>query len=412
MTSLSLGVKADITERWSAALLVEQPWGVDVDYPAGAFAYAGTSAEVHSLGLTALARYRLGERFSLHGGLRATRFGSDVGLDGPAFAPLSGYAWSGDDDWGVGWVAGGAYEIPQIALRVALTYGSEADLELDSTESFPGAIGLPPLDGTTDVTLPQSLNLDFQTGVAADTLLYGSVRWVNWKDWTVAPPGLAAVTGGEPLVRFQADAFTYKLGLGRQFTDAISAAVEVAHETGRGEDMTALDPYDGYTAVSVGGTYAMPSGLELTGGISYGFLGDAETDVQGRARHLRRQPRGRRRAEGRLPVLTPARQVRPAASGSTSRRPPSTARTWPVMKLAAGEARNSAASAHSCGSPARPNAVTSASASGRSSIAVIAAASDRLGMPPTSTAFTRMWCGASVSASALVSRSSAAQLTE
>ena len=281
MTSLSVGVKADITERWSAALLVEEPWGVDVDYPAGAFAYAGTSAEVHSLGLTALARYRLGERFSLHGGLRATRFGSDVGLDGPAFAPLSGYAWSGDDDWGVGWVAGGAYEIPQIALRVALTYGSEADLELDSTESFPGAIGLPPLDGTTDVTLPQSLNLDLQTGVAADTLLYGSVRWVNWKDWTVAPPGLAAVTGGEPLVRFQADAFTYKLGLGRQFTDAISAAVEVAHETGRGEDMTALDPYDGYTAVSVGGTYAMPSGLELTGGISYGFLGDAETDVQG-----------------------------------------------------------------------------------------------------------------------------------
>jgi long-subunit fatty acid transport protein len=279
--NLAFGLKRQFGDRWSAALLADQPWGVNVDYPGGDFAYAGTSAEVRSLGLTALARYRLDDRFSLHGGLRATRLDAAVGYGGAAFGPLSGYDWDAGHDWGFGWVAGGAFEVPAIALRVALTWSSETEFDLPTTETFPAAIGLPPLDDTTEVTMPQSVNLDFQTGIAADTLLYGSVRWVDWEGWSVAPPGLAGVTGGTPLVRFEADAFTYKLGLGRQLTDAFAGAVEIAHETGRGEEMTALDPYDGYTAVSLGGSYAMQSGLELAGGLSYSFLGDAETDVAG-----------------------------------------------------------------------------------------------------------------------------------
>ena len=40
--------------------------------------------------------------------------------------------------------------------------------------------------------------------------------------------------------------------------------------------MTALEPYDGYTTLAVGGTYALPSGVKLSGGLGYSFLGDAE----------------------------------------------------------------------------------------------------------------------------------------
>jgi hypothetical protein len=45
--------------------------------------------------------------------------------------------------------------------------------------------------------------------------------------------------------------------------------------------MTPLAPYDGYTAVAVGGSYALPSGVDLTAGISYNFLGDADVDANG-----------------------------------------------------------------------------------------------------------------------------------
>ena len=55
--------------------------------------------------------------------------------------------------------------------------------------------------------MPQSVNLDFQTGIAPDTLVYGLVRWVNWDGWKIAPAGLPAATG-LPLIEFDSDAFT------------------------------------------------------------------------------------------------------------------------------------------------------------------------------------------------------------
>jgi hypothetical protein len=91
----------------------------------------------------------------------------------------------------------------------------------------------------------------------------------------VEPAGLFAATG-TPLVEFDSDSFTYRIGLGRELTPALSAAIEAAHETPKDEVMTALDPYDGYTGIGVGARYALPSGLRLSGGVAVNFLGDAD----------------------------------------------------------------------------------------------------------------------------------------
>ena len=279
MTDFGFGVKKDFGPQFSAALVVDQPWGVNLGYPAGSFAYGGTFADAWSLGVTGLVRYKIDERVSLVGGLRATDLDGHVGLSGPAFGPLAGYDWKGDRDWGLGYVLGAAYEIPAIALRIALTYSSETKHELDSREVLPLAVGGMVVGSRTEVVMPQSVNLDFQTGVAADTLVYGGVRWVNWEGWTVAPEGLMEITG-LPLVQFENDTFTYKLGIGRQITERVSAAFEVSHETAKNDDKSALEPYDGYTAVALGGTYAFPSGLDLTGAVSYNFLGNAPEVVE------------------------------------------------------------------------------------------------------------------------------------
>ena len=225
-------------------------------------------AKPDSLGVTGLVRWRTGAHVALHGGVRTERIGAEVTLGGAAYGTLDGYEWTGDDDWGVGWVAGASWEKPEIGLRVALTYGSEIRHELDSSENFFG-------DSTTDITMPQSVNLDFQTGITPKTLLYGSVRWVDWDGWTVAPAGLMAQTG-LPLITFESDAWTYRLGIGRQLTEALSAGFEVAHETAIDTMQSPLSPYDGFTSVSVGSSYALPSGLTLTGSVAYNFLGDAE----------------------------------------------------------------------------------------------------------------------------------------
>ena len=277
VSDLGAGIVHSLGGGWSAAVILDHPYGVRVDYDdSGAgFPFAGTHAEPQSLAVTGLLRYRLDGRWSVHGGLRAQRFGGEAFLAGPGYGALSGYAWTGDPDWGLGFVVGGAFEIPEVALRVALTYGSEIDHDLAASENFFGP-------STTAVTMPQSLNLDFQTGIAPGTLVYGLVRWVNWDGWTVAPAGLLAATG-QPLIAFDDDAFTYRLGLARQLTDRLGAAVEIAHETARGQTTTPLDPYDGFTTLAVGGTLGLAAGLELGAGLGYTWLGDATAVVPGGA---------------------------------------------------------------------------------------------------------------------------------
>ncbi|MCP6576659.1 hypothetical protein NL496_28595, partial [Klebsiella pneumoniae] len=43
------------------------------------------------------------------------------------------------------------------------------------------------LDGKTTTITPQSVNLDFQTGIMANTVTFANVRWVNWKDFSIRP---------------------------------------------------------------------------------------------------------------------------------------------------------------------------------------------------------------------------------
>lgn len=286
LTDLRGGIRQQITDRLAAALIIDQPYGVVVDYglapPDGNFAYAGTNARPESVGITGLLRYTFTPRWSVHGGLRATRFGATSTLGGQGFGPvLDGYGWRGSDAWGLGYVVGGAYEIPEIALRVALTYGSRTDLTLDSTETHvldPATGMFGTVRSRLDMSLPQSVNLDFQTGINPRTLLYGSVRWADWGGWNVAPEGFVALTG-KPLVTFTDDTWTYRLGLGREFGARISGAVELIHEAAGGEVQSPLTPYDGFTAVAVGVSWRTEAGLNIGAGVQMSFLGDADVDT-------------------------------------------------------------------------------------------------------------------------------------
>ena len=165
----------------------------------------------------------------MHGGLRVARFGGDAATEGAAYGPLSGYSFQGDDDWGLGYVVGVAYEIPEKALRIALTYGSAIDFELDSTETFPDAVGGQVVEGTTEISMPQSVNLDFQTGIAPKTLLFGLDALDELRGLGGARPGLAE-NFDAILASKDYNIWTYKLGVGRQFTKHWAGAVHALYE--------------------------------------------------------------------------------------------------------------------------------------------------------------------------------------
>ncbi len=261
-TQLGLAYKTQLNDQLSLALIYDQPFGASVDYDTGSTYALGTSAaEVNSDGVTALVRYEIDSNFSVHGGLRYVQASGDYEFN------LAGYQSSYDTDGGVGYVVGGAYERDDIAMRIALTYSSGIDLELA------GNVG----GNTLTANLPESVNLDFQTGIAADTLLFGSIRYVAWDGFALVDSNNP--TGAGSILSYDDDVFTYNIGVGRRFTDNFAASFSIGYEKSTGETTGQLGPTDGFISYQVGGAYTMDNGVEVSGGVRYVDLGDATTSA-------------------------------------------------------------------------------------------------------------------------------------
>ncbi len=272
-TQLGFGIKYDFNDKVSVALLYDQPFGADVAYDAAAPYYAaGSVAVVDSSALTGVLRYRLNENFSLHGGIRYQTVSADVSKPRAA-----GYAIETDQSSATGYLVGAAYERPDIALRVALTYNSAITHDIVGTETC--AVPIPACAGTTATTsvdTPQSLNLDFQTGVAANTLVFGSIRYAQWTAFDYAPPVHAALGLGS-LQSYDDDTVSYSIGIGRRFNDQWSGALTVGYEAPQGGFAGDLAPVDGQVSLGLGATYT-GEGFKVTAGVRQVWLGDATTE--------------------------------------------------------------------------------------------------------------------------------------
>lgn len=272
--SWSLGYKMDIGDRMALAVIVDQPIGADVAYPGtfGPLSYplAETTATLTSSAVTALLRYRFESNVSLYGGLRYQTVHGEVSIPLVEHPVLGGYTLDTNDDSELGYVVGVAWEKPEIAARVALTYNSAITHQLESLEFGVVAAGF-------ETEVPQSLNLEFQTGIAKDTLLFGSIRWVDWSEFVIAPPAYLLATSGQALVDYPNDRVTYNLGIGRRFSENWSGAVILGYEPADGELTGNLGPTDGFRSAGLAVTYTMDK-LKITGGIRYVDIGDATTN--------------------------------------------------------------------------------------------------------------------------------------
>ena len=257
-SQLSAGLKTQTTDQLSLAVIIDQPFGADVSYEEAGYPLNGSNAKVETTGVTVLARYAISDLLSVHGGLRQTTAKGVYDVTAPAV-----YQSTYSSDSGLGFVVGGAYERKDIALRIALTYNSEVDLALD------GSVG----DLTT--TLPESVNLDFQTGIAADTLLFGSVRWVAWDGFALTD----SIAGD--ILSYDDDVVTYNIGVGRRINEQLSASVSIGYEESTGEITGNLGPTDGFLSVQLGAAYLLDNGVEVSAGVRYADLGDATTSIIG-----------------------------------------------------------------------------------------------------------------------------------
>lgn len=307
-------LKLQLTDQVSFGFIYDQPFGADASYSVadtgsavaggeGLF-HDGTSAtavEVDTQNLSFIFGYQPNENWNIYGGPVYQTIEGDVKIRGLAWGGstfFGSYDATIDEDGEFGWLAGVAFQIPDIALKASLTYRSEVEHESVVEESFGAsplggflnpALGYEP--GSTDITTPQSVNLDLQTGIMANTVAFANVRWVNWKDFAIRPndfgfvverPAVVAATGqtdGFDLVAYSDDQWSVNAGVGRKLNDKWSGSVSVGWDSGAGNPVATLGPTEGYINTGIGIQYSPAPNYFVQGGVKYFWLGDAKAQT-------------------------------------------------------------------------------------------------------------------------------------
>lgn len=239
-----------------------------------------TNVSISSQNFTGLLGVKLGEKknIQIYGGPTIQRLEGDVHLRGNAYKTASGYDANITRDTAYGWMAGIAYLKPEIALKAALTYRSEIDHDVDVTENFPalGAAGV----GTNEITItmPKSVNLDFQTGLNPTTLLTAKARWVPWSDFAIKPKIYGSASGLN-LVSYDDDAWTAEVGLGKKLSPQLAISGAVGYDSGAGNPITSLGPVEGNWNVGLGAKYNLTPEWAISGGVKYLMFGDAKAKL-------------------------------------------------------------------------------------------------------------------------------------
>ena len=261
-----------------------------------------TKVEVDTQNLSFILGYQPTENWNIYGGAVYQTIKGSVSLRGQAYSLYNGYDASIPEDSAVGWLAGFAYQIPEIALKASLTYRSEVDHKVNVTESLStlSALALLPngaeaaaaiaaASGETTITTPQSVNLDFQTGIMANTVAFANVRWVDWSNFSIRPYKFGLVSeavgplvsrpNGFNLVEYSDDQWSVTTGVGRKLNDQWAGNVSVGWDSGAGNPVSTLGPTEGYWNVGLGVQYSPTPATFIAGGVKYFWLGDAKAQT-------------------------------------------------------------------------------------------------------------------------------------
>ena len=287
-------LKLQVTPHFSFGLIYDQPFGADASYQyldnnTLATAQGVTSANVDAQNLSVLFGYQPNKNWNIYAAPVYQTIKGNVEIAGLAFGPASGYKFNVKENSDVGWLAGVAYQIPEIALKAAITYRSEIKHSFDAVESFNAPLSsLVPLAGTgqTEVTTPQSVNLDLQTGLNSTMLAFANARWVNWKDFSIRPYQFGKVTemlttsqfnypNGFNLVDYSKDQISVNIGLAKKFNDQWSGMINTGWDNGAGNPSSLLGPIEGYWSAGIGFQFNPTPQYFLQSGIRYFWLGDA-----------------------------------------------------------------------------------------------------------------------------------------
>ena len=222
-----------------------------------------------------MARYPLGDNFSVLGGVKQNN------LESFNLTSIYGsYAISAASN--TSYVFGASYSISEIALRAEVLLQPASKITTSGTFSGSALVFNAPGAVSANLKLPEMLTINFQTGIAKDTLLTASIHRAKWSSAQVT----ADVTSGNAVVDAAAavksafsDSTRYSIGLGRKFTDNLSGSISYAQEAGSGSTSTSsFSMSNGSKAISAGLKYSLEN-MDISFGVSHTMFNDITVKV-------------------------------------------------------------------------------------------------------------------------------------
>ena len=209
-----------------------------------------------------MARYSFNDKYSVIAGVRQSSLRKSS-LDTLAAA------YSIDAVSKTGAVYGFAYERPDIALKFEILRSESITIDLVGKAATI-------LDVTGTLVIPEATTINFQTGIAENTLLIASAHRVNWTGSDVK-----LNVAADPSLNQASDfsnTTSYSLGLGRKLNEATSASLTYSWEKGTNPGGASTSPFtmsNGSETLSAGVQHKIGS-ITISGGISYTKAGDVD----------------------------------------------------------------------------------------------------------------------------------------
>jgi len=237
----SVNYRQDAGEKTGLGLQIRTPIGADLSYTDGTI-LQGTSVDYDSQAVSILGSYDQSRNLRFIGGFTSQSQNAEASI------PFANYTVVAEKDSGMGFIAGAAYSIPEIAFRVSATYFSEIKSEHPTTE--PGGY-----QSTTPINAPSGLNIDLRSGIMADTVAFASIVTQHW-DGFVLDPFIYNQVSGEALYNPE-DKTTYMIGVGRKFSDTWAGSISYGLSEETNGTATVLAPVDGSQDITIGLRYTM-----------------------------------------------------------------------------------------------------------------------------------------------------------
>lgn len=330
----SVAMRFQLTDNLGCAAKYEQPFSANIAYQDDQLAYENggplntpgpLAARFESESLTVACSYD----FNLESGMLTVFAGPKVQtIEGGMSSDLTTQTLGAMDDTRsdlkgdaeVGYVAGMAFSIPDIALRASVLYQSQIDYNFDGDlyVYLPlSNVGVGPdeaftFNATSKTFTPQTLELALRSGIAKDTLAFVSARWSEWgklKDIQVSSDyenyqtsgGInlgvlnASLGGAIDLMAnptydmFYHDTVDYKLGIGHKLTERITLATAFSSKVKLGsKDDRIPEGYDSKSVrfpsghsrtLTLGGSYQFNQNVQLKAGLAYTVINGWDTQT-------------------------------------------------------------------------------------------------------------------------------------